>query len=166
MLYQALKAFSSVFKIESAKAHCDVPCGIYDPHQAQVAALTIIRMIDLMHDLSGAAHQDNLEYHNSMSRYIMVKEEHAELCKREIRVIWGDYIKQPQLDKYPELPALVHKIMQLGSKSRQTASRETAMELLGAVNRFSEIFWETKNIQTKRVKAPYKPEEEVVYPIL
>jgi nickel superoxide dismutase len=166
MFYQALQALSHVFKIESAKAHCDIPCGIYDPHQAQVAALTVIRMIDLMNDLSTTAKQDNLEYHNSLSRYIMVKEEHAELCKREIRVIWGDYIKQPHLDKYPELPGLVHKIMQLGSKSRQTVSRETAMELLGAVNRFSEIFWETKNIKTKRVKAPYKPEEEVVYPIL
>ena len=166
MLYTALQTIGQVFKIKSVKAHCDIPCGIYDPHQAQVAALTVIRMIDLMNELAGAAKQDNLEYHNSMSRYIMVKEEHAELCKREIRVIWGDYIKQPQLDKYPELPGLVHKIMQLGSKSRQTTSRQTAMELLDAVNRFSEIFWETKNIQTKRVKAPYKPEEMVVYPIL
>ena len=56
--------------------------------------------------------------------------------------------------------------MQLGSKCRQGVSRETAMDLLAAVNRFAEIFWETKRIATKRVKAPYKPGEEIVYPVL
>jgi nickel superoxide dismutase len=45
-------------------------------------------------------------------------------------------------------------------------SREAAMELLSVVNRFAEIYWETKGIQTKRVKAPYKPGEEIVYPLL
>ena len=101
-----------------------------------------------------------------MSRYVAIKEEHAELCKKEVRVIFGDYFKKEHVEKYPELPALFHKIMQLGSKVRQTTSRETALELLAAVNRFAEIFWETKGIATKKVKAPYKPGEEVVYPVL
>jgi len=70
------------------------------------------------------------------------------------------------VDKFPELPNLTHKIFQLGSKARQTADREVAMQLLEAVNRFAEIYWETKGIATKRVKAPYKPSEEVVYPVL
>jgi len=81
-------------------------------------------------------------------------------------VIFGDYMKKEQVDKYPELPALTHHIMQLGSKCRQTTSRDTALELLGKVNRFAEIFWETKSIATKKVKAPYKPGEEIVYPLL
>lgn len=166
MIYKTLKAIDRIHPFKKAEAHCDIPCGIYDPHQAQVAALTVIRMIDLMKDLDQAHAADKIEYHNSMTRYIMVKEEHAELCKREIRVIWGDYIKQEHIDKFPELPGLVHKIMQLGSKSRQTANRDSAMELLNAVNRFAEIYWETKGIATKRAKAPYKPSEEVVYPVL
>jgi nickel superoxide dismutase len=166
MIYKAIEALDKVFGFERASAHCDIPCGIYDPHQAQVAALTVIRMDDLMADLAKAEKKDQAEYHNSMSRYILVKEEHAELCKREVRVIWGDYMKQEHLDKFPELHGLVHKIMQLGSKCRQTASRDTAMELLGAVNRFAEIYWETKGVATKRVKAPYKPGEEIIYPLL
>jgi nickel superoxide dismutase len=56
--------------------------------------------------------------------------------------------------------------MLLGSKVRQTTSRDSALELLGAVNRFAEIFWEIKGIATKKVKAPYKPEEEMVLPVL
>jgi nickel superoxide dismutase len=166
MLFKVFETLDRLVKFEEASAHCDIPCGIYDPHQAQIAALTVIRMIDLMNDMKQAHGPDTPDYQNNMPRYVLVKEEHAELAKREIRVIWGDYIKQEQLDKFPELPGLVHKIMMLGSKARQTANRETAMELLTAVNRFAEIFWETKGIQTKRVKAPYKPGEEIVYPML
>jgi len=56
--------------------------------------------------------------------------------------------------------------MQLGSKSRQTADRETAVQLVDAVNQFAEIFWQTKGVPTKRAKAPYAPALELVYPNL
>lgn len=166
MLHRILAKLDRAFGFAEAQAHCDIPCGIYDPHQAQVAVLTVIRMIDLANDLVKGSPKETFEFHNSMTRYIAVKEEHAELCKKEVRVIFGDFMKKEHVDKYPELPALVHKIMQLGSKARQTTSRETAVELLGAVNRFAAIFWEIKGVPTKMVKAPYKPEEEIVYPIL
>src|SRR5512133_3930141 len=166
MLFQWIEKLDQVFGFEKARAHCDIPCGIYDPHQAQIAALTVIRMIDLMDEMKKSHGADTPEDVNNMPRYVLVKEEHAEIVKREIRVIFGDYIKQEQLDKFPELPGLVHKILQLGSKSRQTADRQVAMDLLTAVNRFAEIYWETKGIQTKRVKAPYKPGEEIIYPML
>ncbi len=166
MLFNILEKLDHVLHFERASAHCDIPCGIYDPHQAQIGALTVIRMIDMMEDLKKAHEADSADYINNMPRYVLVKEEHAEVVKREVRVIFGDYIKQEQLDKFPELPGLMHKIMQLASKARQTASRETAMELLGAVNRFAEIFWATKGIETKCVKAPYKPGEEIVVPVL
>ncbi len=166
MFHKVLATLDKVFKFDEARAHCDIPCGIYDPHHAQIGALTVIRMIDLMNDMKQSHDPTSLEYQNNMARYILVKEEHAELVKQEIRVIWGDYFKQDMVDKYPEVPGLVFKIMQLGSKSRQTADRQNALDLLNAVNRFSEIFWETKGISTKRAKAPYKPSEEVVYPNL
>jgi nickel superoxide dismutase len=166
MLYQIFEKLDRVFGFAQAKAHCDIPCGIYDPHLAQIAALTVIRMIDMTNDMVRGAAKETVEFHNSMTRYILVKEEHAELCKREVRVIFGDFIKKEHVVIYPELPVLMHQIMQLGSKARQTSSRETALELLGAVNRFAEIFWEIKGIPTKKVKAPYKPEEEIVYPLL
>ena len=163
MIHKLLDAFVQ----DEAQAHCDIPCGIYDPHLAQVAALTVIRMDDMIADLI-ATHKDqhDAEFMNSMGRYVAVKEEHAELCKREIRVIFGDYFKKEHIDKYPELPELTHKIFQLGSKSRQTAGRDNGVQLLGLVNRFAEIYWETKGVPTKKVKAPYKPGEEITYPVL
>ena len=138
-------------------AHCDIPCGIYDPHRALVSVLTVIRMIDLITDGDGE---------HDISRYTTVKDEHAEICKQETRIIWGDYFKKPHIEKYPELHELTHKIMQLASMARQDANRKTATELLKAVNRFAEIFWKTKGVETKRVKSPYEPSEEIVYPLL
>jgi len=158
MIYQLLEKLDRVMGIERAKAHCDIPCGIYDPITAQIAALTVIRMIDLMSNQEAPF--------NSMARYVAVKEEHAIKCKDEIRVIWGDYFKPELAAKYPDLHALVHQIMQLGSKCKQTADRAVALDLLEAVNKFAEIFWETKGIQTKKAKAPYAPGEQVVYPVL
>lgn len=162
MFYKLIETLDKKFGLDQAKAHCDIPCGIYDPIVAQINALTVVRMMDLMAALEG----EGLAYENSMSRYIEVKEEHAEKAKHEIRVIFGDFIKDAHIEKYPELPGLFHKIMQLGSKARQTADRDAGLALVEAVNRFAEIFWAIKGVETKKAKAPYAPALEMVYPDL
>jgi nickel superoxide dismutase len=166
MIYGVLNSIDKKLDFERVEAHCDVPCGIYDPIVAQIAALTVVRMIDIMTEMDAKPPEKKLSYHNTISRAIFVKEEHAEKAKHEIRVIWGDYIKPAHLEKYPELHGLVHKIMQLGSKSRQTVDREVAIQLVDAINQFAEIFWETKGVAVKRAKAPYAPNLELVYPNL
>lgn len=166
MFHRLFNALDKLHPFPRAKAHCDIPCGIYDPIPAQIDALTVVRMMDLMQDLSQGDEKDRVDFHNSMSRYIAVKEDHAEKAKHEIRVIWGDFIKEPHIEKYPELPGLVHKIMQLGSKSRQTADRENGLAFVDAINDFAEIFWAIKGVKTKKAKAPYAPSLEMVYPDL
>jgi len=166
MVYKIFETIDRKIGFERAKAHCDIPCGIYDPSTAQIAALTVVRMMDLMADLEGKGGEKDVAYHNSMARYIDVKEEHAELAKQEIRVIWGDYIKAQHVEKHPGIHDLVHQIMQLGSKSRQTADRETGVQFVKAINEFAEIFWDTKGVATKRAIAPYAPALEMVYPDL
>ncbi|MGB2956185.1 MAG: superoxide dismutase, Ni [Anaerolineales bacterium] len=166
MFYKFIQSVDKHLLFPEAKAHCDVPCGIYDPAPAQIDALTVVRMMDLMTALEQGEEKGRLEYHNTLSRYIDVKEEHAEKAKHEIRVIWGDYIKDTHIEKHPELPELVHKIMQLGSSSRQTSNREHGIAFVDAINQFAEIFWSTKNIKTKKAKAPYAPGLEMIYPDL
>lgn len=167
MLHKIAQKLDQKFSLDTADAHCDIPCGIYDPHHAQIGALTVIRMVDLIDSVvKEHGKGDTAEFINSMARYIAVKEEHAELVKHEIRIIWGDFIKDAHVEEFPQLNTLVHRIMKLGSKSRQTVDRETALALLEAVNEFAEIFWKIKGVETKRVKAPYAPGEEVVYPVL
>jgi nickel superoxide dismutase len=163
MIYEILSKLDNKFHFEEAQAHCDIPCGIYDPSTAQIAALTVVRMMDLMADLAGGENKDNVAFHNSMERYVASKEEHAEKAKHEIRVIWGDYFKK---DKHPNVDELVHRIMQLGSKARQTADREAGVAFVEAINEFAEVFWGTKDVKTKKAKAPYAPALEMVYPDL
>lgn len=150
----------------TAYAHCDLPCGIYDPHRALIGALTVIRMDDIIAELITSHPTQDPEFSHTMARAVSIKEEHAEIVKHEVRVIWGDYFKSEMAAKYPELTELVHSIFTLGSKAKQTIDRQNALDLLAKANRFAEIFWESKGITTKRVKAPYKPEEEIVLPVL
>jgi nickel superoxide dismutase len=167
MFHKLTQKLDQSFQIDPVDAHCDIPCGIYDPHHALIGALTVIRMVDLINDVVKTHGEGSTaEFINSMARYIAVKEEHAELTKHEIRVIYGDFIKEAHVEKYPQLPGLVHKIMQLGSKARQTVNRETALDLLAAVNEFAEIFWAIKGFETKVVKSPFPVSEDMVLPIL
>lgn len=165
-MYRLVERLDALLGFPRASAHCDIPCGIYDPIVAQIDALTVVRMIDLMHKLESESSERNVAYQNSMSRHIRVKEHHAEKCKHEIRIIWGDYIKPPHLEQHPGLHGLVHTIMQLGSKCRQTADREAGVALVGAVNEFAEAFWATKGVKTRKATAPYEPKLELVYPVL
>jgi nickel superoxide dismutase len=151
-----------MFKFQEVKAHCDVPCGIYDPSTAQIAALSVIRMVDLMN----AAEGSGPAYQNDMARYVAVKETEAIKCKEEICIIWGDFIKPPQLAENAKIHTVVHNIMMLGGAAKQHASRDKAMALLAEVNKFAEIFWKIKGVKTKVSKSPYAPNEDVVYPVL
>ena len=166
MIYKIFRSIDKFMDFSEAKAHCDIPCGIYDPTPAQIDALTVVRMMDLMASIAESENKGDLEYRNTLSRYITVKEQHAEKAKHEIRVIWGDFIKSAHLEKYPELTDIVHSIMQLGSKCRQTADRKEGLALVEAINQFAEIFWAIKEIKTKKAKAPYAPALEMVYPDL
>ncbi|PIE22706.1 MAG: superoxide dismutase, Ni [Planctomycetota bacterium] len=152
--------------IEEAQAHCDIPCGIYDTGPALIAALTVVRMIDIIDGLVANKPACEAEYQNKLGRAIAEKEKHAEIVKHEIRVIWGDYFKAPQFEKFPKTNELVHSIMLQGSKVRQGASREEAVKLVELVNEFAEIFWETKGVESKRAICPYEPKLETVYPVL
>ena len=125
-----------------AHAHCDVPCGIYDPHQAELAARTVARMVELIGQLpkENRTEADMAKF----IRCVSVKEQHAELVKHEVQVIWSDYFKPEHLEKYPDLHDRVWKILKLASKNKQNIDAQAAADLEAAVKEFSDIFWSTK----------------------
>lgn len=164
MIYKLLNKIDSVRPVKVVDAHCDIPCKIYDPSTAQIAALTMLRMVDLITETE--AKEKNVAYQNSMARFIATKEEHGIKLKEEICIIWGDYFKAPQMEKFPEIHELTHNIMMSASKCKQEIDREKTLELIDQVNRFAEIFWATKDVKVKRATCPYPPSVEVVYPDL
>lgn len=160
-----MNCVDKVLNFRIAYAHCDVPCGIYDPHTAQIAAHTIIRMDMLIAELSAIPNMD-IEMRNKLIRCISVKEQHAEICKHEISILWGDYFKPEHTQANPELHTLVWDTLKLASKTKQSVNILDADALLANVEKIAEIFWKTKNIQTKRVMAPFPTKKEIVYPVM
>ncbi len=165
MLHTLIKHFDRKAGFTSASAHCDIPCKIYDPVTAQIAALTVIRMQDLIQEL---ADKDALNIADQalLGRLVAQKEEHALKVKEEVRIIWGDYFKQPQFDEVPNAHELAHSIMLQASKCKQNIDRATGEALLALVNEFASAFWKTKGVDTYTATCPYPPAETVVYPKL
>ena len=130
--------------IEPVYAHCDVPCGIYDPHGAQLAAKTLYTMDKKLTDLpapgASASPQDHLEYRNTLVRMVQTKELHAQLCKQELLILWSDYFKPEHLAMFPDLHETFWKAVKLCSYNKQHVDLAKAQELMDAVAKISEIF--------------------------
>ncbi|MEE9164362.1 MAG: superoxide dismutase, Ni [Thermoplasmata archaeon] len=165
----ARRILERILPEEIAYAHCDIPCGIYDPHYAQMAAHTVIRMDTLIGEgtekAKGSSSPTEMEQQvHAMARYTEIKERHAEICKHEVRILWGDYFKPDHAEAFPDLHDLVWKVMMLGSQSKQTTDLQVGEELLDTVNRIAEIFWKTKDVTTVRTGSHYPTGREMVVP--
>jgi nickel superoxide dismutase len=125
-----------------AYAHCDIPCGIYDPTPAKIAADTVAKMVEKINALpAGAA---DTATRNSIVRMVVVKEQHAEICKKELQVLWSDYFKPEHLAKFPNLHDSFWKALKLASKNKQNVDAQAAAELQAAVKDISDMFYASK----------------------
>ena len=118
-------------------AHCDLPCGVYDPAQARIEAESVKAIIGKVAD------NDDPDFR---ARAVLIKEQRSELVKHHLWVLWTDYFKPPHFEKYPELHTLVNEATKLAGAAgtKGTHSVETADELLAKIDRIAEIFAETK----------------------
>jgi nickel superoxide dismutase len=164
MLHRIINCYDQIKGVQTAAAHCDIPCKIYDPFSAQLAALSVIRFMDLINEMDGK--ELSLADQATLARLVSEKESHAEKAKHEVRIIWGDFIKAPQFEQFPDLSSLVHNIMLTGSACKQHIGRENGEKLLTLINEFAAAYWATKNVETFTAKCPYLPEEMVIYPKL
>ena len=161
-----MKFFSSL--IREAQAHCDVPCGIYDPATAQTAALSVARFLDLIAELDADSDGGalTLAQQARLGRLVEQKETHAMQVKNEIVIIWGDYFKAAHIESFPHIHELTHQIMQKASACKQDIARENGVELVELVNRFAEAFWASKNVETQRCLSNGKPVLPLIKPVL
>ncbi len=136
----------------TAEAHCDIPCGIYDPTAAKVAAKTVARMIEQLEGLATPSVSDQhamLEYANGVNRRIVVKEQHAEICKHELEILWSDFFKPEHLQTFPDLHDKFWKATKLASKCKQGLDKQAAYDLIAAVDGIAEMFYTAKNAPQK-----------------
>jgi nickel superoxide dismutase len=120
-----------------ASAHCDLPCGVYDPAQAKIEAESIKAICE--------KYQGN-EDPDFRTRALIIKEQRAELVKHHLWVLWTDYFKAPHFEKYPNLHTLFNEATKLAGATGAKGSADPAKaeELLGKIEEISKIFWETK----------------------
>jgi len=126
----------------TAHAHCDIPCGIYDPTPAKIAADTVAKMVEKINAIPKDA--TDMASRNSFVRMVAVKEQNAEICKKELQVLWSDYFKPEHLEKFPKLHDSFWKALKLASKNKQNIDAAAATELQAAVKEISDMFYASK----------------------
>jgi nickel superoxide dismutase len=142
------KVASKWFPANEVHAHCDGPCGVYDPASARIAAEAVLSMTKKILALAPPAEGDAkalAAYANTVSRYVQIKEEQAHLAKTELLVLWTDYFKPVHLEQYPDLHDTFWKAAKLCSAVKVSVSLEDAEKLMDTIKKIHEIFWATKN---------------------
>jgi nickel superoxide dismutase len=123
-------------------AHCDIPCGIYDPEQARIEAESCYKIIGMYEASDDALFK---------ARCIHVKEERAELVKHHLDVLWHDYFKPEHLEQYPDLHETFWKATKQASKVKQSLDLGAARELLSMIDTIDEMWKATGGLEKARV---------------
>lgn len=126
-----------MFSAVEATAHCDLPCGVYDPAQARIEAESVKAIQE--------KYQGN-EDPVFRQRAVLIKEQRADLVKHHLWVLWTDYFKPPHFEKYPQLHELFNKATKQagGAASKQSMDPAEGQKLLDYIAEIDKIFWETK----------------------
>ena len=120
-----------------AYAHCDLPCGVYDPAQARIEAESVKAIMEKYQGNDDPVFR---------TRALLIKEQRAELVKHHLWVLWTDYFKPPHFEKYPQLHTLVNEATKLAGATGTKGSMDAdvADQLLAKIDEIAEIFWATK----------------------
>ena len=119
----------------SVHAHCDLPCGVYDPAQARIEAESV------------KACQEKYQGNEDpviRERAVFIKEQRATMVKEHLWVLWTDYFKPEHQEKYPDLSAKFWAATKLAGDSKKSLDPAQGQQLLDAIDELAKIFWETK----------------------
>jgi len=143
-------------KYLEAQAHCDGPCGVYDPASARIAGEAVQSMTNKMLGLSCPDTSDSAAmaaYLNTMSRYAAIKEDEAQKCKDELLVLWTDFFKPQHLEGNPNLHNTFWQAAKLCSACKVEVSSTHAQELMDAIEEIHKMFWAVKGREIQWIRA-------------
>jgi nickel superoxide dismutase len=135
LLARMLQALDRIAAPRPVSAHCDLPCGVYDPAQARVEAESIKAIMEKYNASDDPYFKE---------RAIVIKEQRAEECNHHLDVLWYQYFQPAHLEKYPQLHELFWKTKKLTSQAKRTNDVAIADQLLDGIRQIADIFWETK----------------------
>ena len=147
MLFSAISSILRKLPAQKALAHCDGPCGVYDPASARIAAEAVLSMTKKLIALAPPEGSDATAwatYNNTFSRFVAVKEEQAQDTKEELLILWTDYFKPEHLAAFPDLHDTFWKAAKLCSACKVNIDQGKAEELMSAVEKIHNMFWTSK----------------------
>jgi len=124
-------------RVAIASAHCDLPCGVYDPAQARIEAESVKAIMEKYQ-----ANEDPV----FRTRALLIKEQRADLVKHHLWVLWTDYFKPQHFERYPQLHELFNTATKAAGAagSKQSVDPAEGQKLLDLIAEIDTIFWETK----------------------
>ncbi|HTK39385.1 MAG TPA: superoxide dismutase, Ni [Patescibacteria group bacterium] len=122
------------FAIKPVYAHCDLPCGVYDPAQARIEAQSVKAILEKMQQFEG----------DDRIRAVLIKEERAELVKHHLMVLWADYFKPEHLETYPDLHDKFWRAIKQAGECKHHSDVASADTLLAMIDEIADIFHATK----------------------
>lgn len=146
----------NLFTAEEVSAHCDGPCGVYDPADARIKAEAVLSMTKKILAMEAPDASDAaavVAYNNTMGRFIAIKEDQAHGTKTDILVLWTDFFKPVHLEANPDLHNIIWNATKLCSACKTSVSLENAEALMAAVENIHNIFWAAKGRDVAFVKA-------------
>ena len=147
MFRSALSLIFHLIPTKQVKAHCDGPCGVYDPASARIAAEAVLSMTKKLIALNPPEGNDPsawTAYNNTFSRYVAIKEAQAKETKEELLILWTDYFKPEHLSAFPDLHEIFWKASKLCSACKVNVDQNTAEELMKSVEKIHHMFWKSK----------------------
>ena len=147
MLSSTLSSIFNSLPFRKVKAHCDGPCGVYDPASARVAAEAVLSMTKKLIAMEPPQGNDPTawaNYNNTFARYVAIKEDQAKETKKELLILWTDYFKPEHLSTYPDLHDTFWKAAKLCSVCKVNIELVKAEELLASVQKIHSMFWASK----------------------
>jgi nickel superoxide dismutase len=133
-----MKLITAIFRklpATTVYAHCDIPCGIYSPDPARMAAAAAKRMVKKISELD-----DSPDGRNNFVRMVQIKEREAQRCKEELLILWTDYFKPEHLEKFPQLHDIFWQATKQCSTVKRTLSEEEASKLVKMVEEIAEMY--------------------------
>jgi nickel superoxide dismutase len=127
---------------ETVHAHCDIPCGIYDPEQARIEAESCLKIAQKYADSDDPLFRD---------RCVTIKEERAELAKHHISVLWSDYFKPEHLDQFPNLHDTLWRALKQGSQVKRSMDPAEGQKLLDLIDEIDDMWKKTGGPDSTRV---------------
>lgn len=129
----------------TAHAHCDLFCGVYDPAQAKIEALSVLK--------SAQKYQDSTD-EVFRARALAIKEERAEVCKHDLMVLWADFFGPEHVEQFPQIHDLFWRAIRAAGAAKKSVDPADGEKLVALIDEISAIFWQTDKAKGMGVYPP------------